>query len=78
MMERESDPTKTLHPNIISFPPLIAFAVPISLVWLGWANYPSIRPLFGVGAAARFGLSWAGIYVPICQYILEFYGIYTR
>jgi hypothetical protein len=76
--KQEKSANEELPPEnrlIAAFP--LAFTFPISLFWLGWTNYSSISPWSGLGAAALFGFSWAGIYVAIYQYILDVYGIYA-
>jgi DHA1 family multidrug resistance protein-like MFS transporter len=55
----------------------VAPSLPISLFWLGWTSYRSISPWSSLSAIVLFGISWAGIYVTVYQYILDVYGVYA-
>ncbi|GAB7336525.1 hypothetical protein MBLNU13_g09802t1 [Cladosporium sp. NU13] len=41
--------------------------LPISLLWLGWTNYPSINPASGYAAMVLFGYSFAAIFISSYQ-----------
>jgi DHA1 family multidrug resistance protein-like MFS transporter len=55
--------------------PAIATAplLPISLLWLGWTNYPSISPWSGLAACFILGVATTAIYVSSYEYIIDSY-----
>ena len=62
------EPEFRLWPAIIASPLL-----PISLFWLGWANYPDISIWSGLGACFIFGIVLTAVYVSSYEYIIDSY-----
>jgi len=62
-------PEFRLWPAILTAPLL-----PVSLFWLGWANYPSISIWCGLGACFLLGMVLIAIYVSTYEYIIDSYG----
>lgn len=52
-------------------------AVPISLFWMGWTNYPSISYWSGLVASVVFGYGILCIFISSYQYIIDSYEIYA-
>ncbi|PQE03207.1 putative benomyl methotrexate resistance protein [Rutstroemia sp. NJR-2017a BBW] len=52
-------------------------AVPISLFWMGWTNYPSISPWSGLVASLVFGYGILCIFISTYQYIIDSYEMYA-
>jgi DHA1 family multidrug resistance protein-like MFS transporter len=61
-------PEFRLWPAIVTAPLL-----PISLLWLGWTNYPTISPWSGLSACFSFGIATTAIYVSSYEYIVDSY-----
>ncbi|OCL12641.1 MFS general substrate transporter [Glonium stellatum] len=62
-------PEFRLWPAILAAPLL-----PISLFWLGWANYASISIWCSLGACFVFGVVLIAMYVSSYEYIIDSYG----
>jgi multidrug resistance protein len=52
-------------------------AVPISLFWMGWTNYPSISYWSGLVASVLFGYGILCIFISTYQYIIDSYETYA-
>ncbi|KAH6664086.1 major facilitator superfamily domain-containing protein [Halenospora varia] len=52
-------------------------AVPVSLFWMGWTNYPSISPWSGLLASVLFGYGILCIFISTYQYIIDSYELYA-
>ncbi|KUJ08846.1 MFS general substrate transporter [Mollisia scopiformis] len=52
-------------------------AVPISLFWMGWTNYPSISYWSGLLASVLFGYGILCIFISSYQYIIDSYEMYA-
>ncbi|XMA18391.1 hypothetical protein WAI453_011182 [Rhynchosporium graminicola] len=52
-------------------------AVPISLLWMGWTNYPSISYWSGLVSSVLFGYGILCIFMSSYQYIIDTYEIYA-
>ena len=52
-------------------------AVPISLFWMGWTNYPSISYWSGLAASVLFGYGILCIFISSYQYIIDSYEMYA-
>ncbi|CZS99165.1 probable benomyl/methotrexate resistance protein [Rhynchosporium agropyri] len=52
-------------------------AVPISLLWMGWTNYPSISYWSGLVSSVLFGYGILCIFISSYQYIIDTYEIYA-
>ncbi|KAG0652008.1 putative efflux pump [Hyphodiscus hymeniophilus] len=52
-------------------------AVPISLFWMGWTNYPSISHWSGLIASVVFGYGILCIFISTYQYIIDSYEMYA-
>jgi multidrug resistance protein len=59
------------------FAMLGAPAVPISLLWMGWTNYPSISYWNGLVASVLFGYGILCIFISTYQYIIDSYERYA-
>ena len=64
-----------LAPEFRLWPAIIASPfLPISLFWLGWANYPTISIWSGLSACGLFGMVLVFIYISAYEYIIDSYG----
>jgi multidrug resistance protein len=52
-------------------------AVPISLFWMGWTNYPSISYWSGLISSVMFGYGILCIFISSYQYIIDSYEMYA-
>jgi len=52
-------------------------AVPISLLWMGWTNYPSISYWSGLISSVMFGYGILCIFISSYQYIIDSYEMYA-
>ncbi|KAL2063303.1 hypothetical protein VTL71DRAFT_5108 [Oculimacula yallundae] len=52
-------------------------AVPISLLWMGWTNYPSISYWSGLVSSVLFGYGILCIFISSYQYIIDTYEMYA-
>ncbi|CAG7983034.1 unnamed protein product [Penicillium salamii] len=52
-------------------------AVPISLFWMGWTNYPSISIWSPLIASVLFGYGIMSIFIVAYMYIIDAYGVYS-
>jgi multidrug resistance protein len=52
-------------------------AVPISLFWMGWTNYPSISYWSGLVSSVVFGYGILCIFISSYQYIIDSYEMYA-
>lgn len=52
-------------------------AVPISLFWMGWTNYPSVSYWNALVASVLFGYGILCIFISSYQYIIDSYEIYA-
>jgi MFS family permease len=59
------------------FAMLGAPAVPISLFWMGWTNYPSISYWSGLVSGVLFGYGILCIFISTYQYIIDSYEMYA-
>ncbi|TKA81917.1 hypothetical protein B0A49_00150 [Cryomyces minteri] len=50
-----------------------AFAIPISLFWMGWTSYPSISIWSPLAASALFGYGILCIFISSYQYVIDSY-----
>lgn len=62
-------PEFRLWPAVVASPFL-----PVSLFWLGWANYPTISMWSSLAACGLFGVVLIFIYISSYEYILDSYG----
>lgn len=64
-----------LSPEFRLWPAMVAGPLlPISLLWLGWTDYPSVSIWSGLTACFLFGLILTAIYVSTYEYIIDSYG----
>lgn len=54
-----------------------AFALPISLFWMGWTDYSSISIWSPIIAAALFGYGVISIFISAYMYIIDSYAVYA-
>ncbi|CAG7923348.1 unnamed protein product [Penicillium olsonii] len=52
-------------------------AVPVSLFWMGWTNYPSISIWSPLIASVLFGYGIMSIFLVAYMYIIDAYGVYS-
>ncbi|CAK3954354.1 MFS general substrate transporter [Lecanosticta acicola] len=52
-------------------------AVPISLIWFAWTNYPSIQFMVPIIALAPFGFGMVLIFLGIMNYLIDSYTIFA-
>ncbi|KAK9470912.1 major facilitator superfamily domain-containing protein [Dipodascopsis tothii] len=54
-----------------------SFAIPISLLWMGWTDYASISIWSPLLASALFGYGIIGIFLSAYMYIIDVYEVYA-
>ncbi|KAI6708925.1 hypothetical protein JHW43_008532 [Diplocarpon mali] len=77
-LQEARGPNATLPPEKrLWFAMFGAPAVPISLFWMGWTNYPSISYWSGLVASVLFGYGILCIFISSYQYIIDSYEMYA-
>lgn len=77
-IQEEKGPHATLPPEQrLWFAMLGAPAVPISMFWMGWTNYPSISYWSGLLSSVMFGYGILCIFISSYQYIIDSYEMYA-
>lgn len=66
-------------PCELRLPPSIvgAFALPISLFWFGWTNYPSVHFIIPILSGIPFGFGIVLVFVSLVNYMIDSYVIYS-
>lgn len=54
-----------------------AIAIPVSLFWMGWTDYPHVSIWSPILAAALFGFGITGIFLCTYMYIIDSYEVYS-
>ncbi|CAF1239592.1 unnamed protein product [Adineta ricciae] len=65
-------PETRLPPAIVG-----AIALPISLFWFAWTNYPSMHFIISTSACVPFGFGIVLVFVAIINYLVDSYMIYA-
>jgi len=77
-LQQTKGPSAKLPPEFrLWFAMFGAPAVPISLFWMGWTNYPSISYWSGLVASVVFGYGILCIFISSYQYIIDSYEMYA-
>ncbi|PBP20317.1 MFS general substrate transporter, partial [Diplocarpon rosae] len=77
-LQEARGPNATLPPEKrLWFAMFGAPAVPLSLFWMGWTNYPSISYWSGLVASVLFGYGILCIFISSYQYIIDSYEMYA-
>ncbi|KAE8451391.1 hypothetical protein EG329_004020 [Mollisiaceae sp. DMI_Dod_QoI] len=78
LLQSSYGPTARLPPEKrLWFAMFGAPAVPISLFWMGWTNYPSVSYWNGLVASVLFGYGILCIFISSYQYIIDSYEMYA-
>lgn len=75
--EKEGPSAKLPPEKRLWFAMFGAPAVPISLFWMGWTNYPSISYWSGLASSVLFGYGILCIFISSYQYIIDAYEMYA-
>ena len=78
IIKEKNGPQASLPPEQrLWFAMLGAPAVPISLFWMGWTNYPNISYWSGLISSVVFGYGILCIFISSYQYIIDSYEMYA-
>ena len=79
LSESETGEAKSFSPEIRLWYAMMgtAVAIPVSLFWMGWTDFPSVSIWSPILAAALFGFGITGIFLCTYMYIIDSYEAYS-